>query len=85
MEQTTQRPSHWHTLGWPWIPIAAATDGVRLPARDDGPRDLHFWAGLHARVIETACATCRDALRQAMRTFCRERRSDHLPQPEVTG
>ena len=83
MEQTTQRPSHWHTLGWPWISFAVTADGVRLgvhvPGRGEiGLRDLHFWAGMHERVIETACSACRDALRAAMRAFCRERRAEEL-------
>ena len=84
MEQTTQqqaRPSHWQTLGWPWNPLAATTDTIHLPVRGD----LHFWAGMHARMAETACPACRDAMREAMReamrTFCRERRAEHLLQP----
>ena len=81
MEQTTQRPSHW-TLGWPWIPLAATTENMHLPVRGEiGLRDLHFWAATHVRMVETACATFRDAVREAMRTFCLERRAEHLLQP----
>ena len=66
----------WTRLGWPWIPMQVTAGCLSRPVAPRDAVQLAFWAGLHAAVMAAVCESCMGPVREAVRSYSRERRFD---------